>query len=51
MAHAWGCIVIVIVEDTYIYALFPLPEDFLVMYKLMYILCVLTVIHQYVNWL
>ena len=23
-----GCIVIVIVEHTYIYALFPLPEDF-----------------------
>ena len=28
MAHAWGCIVIVMVEDTYIYTLFPLPEDF-----------------------
>jgi len=28
MAHAWGCIVIVIVEDTYIYTFIPLPEDF-----------------------
>ena len=27
MAHAWGCIVIVIVKDIYIHALFPLPED------------------------
>jgi len=28
MAHAWGCIVIVIVNDTYMYTFIPLPEDF-----------------------
>ena len=26
--HAWGCIVIPIVDYTYIYTFIPLPEDF-----------------------
>jgi hypothetical protein len=28
MAHAWGCTDITFVDDTYMYTIIPLPEDF-----------------------